>query len=77
MSGQPVTRYTRAGDVSIAYQVVGDGPADLVFFPGWFSHMGLQPLYRHYIDDHIVRLDALGRDELADAFRSWRQQLHR
>jgi pimeloyl-ACP methyl ester carboxylesterase len=40
--GQPLTRYTRAGDVSIAYQVVGEGPIDLVFFPGWFSHMDLQ-----------------------------------
>jgi pimeloyl-ACP methyl ester carboxylesterase len=28
--------------VSIAYQVVGEGPVDLVFFPGWFSHMDLQ-----------------------------------
>jgi pimeloyl-ACP methyl ester carboxylesterase len=28
--------------VSIAYQVVGDGPVDLVLFPGWFSHMDLQ-----------------------------------
>jgi pimeloyl-ACP methyl ester carboxylesterase len=42
MTGEPITRYTRAGDVSIAYQVVGDGPIDLVFFPGWFSHMDLQ-----------------------------------
>jgi class 3 adenylate cyclase len=39
---RPVTRYTLADDVSIAYQVVGDGPIDLVFFPGWFSHMDLQ-----------------------------------
>jgi pimeloyl-ACP methyl ester carboxylesterase/class 3 adenylate cyclase len=28
--------------VSVAYQVLGDGPIDLVFFPGWFSHMDLQ-----------------------------------
>src|SRR5439155_21804835 len=25
--------YTRSGDVSIAYQVVGDGPVDVVFVP--------------------------------------------
>jgi pimeloyl-ACP methyl ester carboxylesterase len=42
MTGKPRTRYAQAGDVSIAYQVVGDGPVDLVFFPGWFSHMDLQ-----------------------------------
>jgi len=29
----PQTRYARAGDVHIAYQVVGDGPVDLVYVP--------------------------------------------
>jgi class 3 adenylate cyclase/pimeloyl-ACP methyl ester carboxylesterase len=29
----PETRYARSGDVSIAYQVLGDGPPDLVFAP--------------------------------------------
>ena len=29
----PETRYARAGDVYIAYQVVGDGPFDLVYVP--------------------------------------------
>ena len=28
------TRYARSGDVSIAYQVVGDGPRDLVLVAG-------------------------------------------
>jgi pimeloyl-ACP methyl ester carboxylesterase/class 3 adenylate cyclase len=31
----PVARYTKSGDVSIAYSVVGDGPFDLVFVSGW------------------------------------------
>ena len=31
---QPETRYARSGDVSIAYQVVGEGPFDVVFIPG-------------------------------------------
>ena len=31
----PETRYARSGDVNIAYQVVGDGPFDLVYVPGW------------------------------------------
>ncbi len=35
----PETRYTRSGSVNIAYQVVGDGPIDLVFVPGWISNI--------------------------------------
>lgn len=31
----PETRYARNGDVSIAYQVVGEGPLDLVLVHGW------------------------------------------
>jgi pimeloyl-ACP methyl ester carboxylesterase len=38
---QPVTRYARSGDVSIAYQVAGEGPFDLVFVPGSISHVEL------------------------------------
>ncbi|MDP9284065.1 MAG: adenylate/guanylate cyclase domain-containing protein [Actinomycetota bacterium] len=37
----PVTRYARSGDVSIAYQVLGDGPFDVVWVPGAFSHVEL------------------------------------
>ena len=36
---QPETKYAKSGDVHIAYQVVGDGPLDLVFVPGWVSHL--------------------------------------
>jgi DNA-binding winged helix-turn-helix (wHTH) protein/pimeloyl-ACP methyl ester carboxylesterase/class 3 adenylate cyclase len=35
----PETRYAQSGDVNIAYQVVGDGPLDLVFVMGWVSHL--------------------------------------
>jgi pimeloyl-ACP methyl ester carboxylesterase len=35
----PITRYARSGDVNIAYQVVGDGPFDLVWVPGWISNV--------------------------------------
>ena len=31
---QPETRYAQSGEVSIAYQIVGDGPFDLVYVPG-------------------------------------------
>jgi pimeloyl-ACP methyl ester carboxylesterase len=36
---QPVTRYARAGEVNIAYQVVGDGPVDLVWAYGLASNI--------------------------------------
>ncbi|MGH3135240.1 MAG: adenylate/guanylate cyclase domain-containing protein [Gaiellaceae bacterium] len=36
------TRYARSGDVSVAYQIVGDGPFDLVFVPGFVSHVELR-----------------------------------
>jgi hypothetical protein len=35
----PETRYARSDDVTIAYQVIGDGPLDLVVVPGWVSHL--------------------------------------
>ena len=38
----PETAYVRAADgVNIAYQVVGEGPLDLVFVPGWISNLDL------------------------------------
>src|SRR6187200_2337589 len=33
MAAVPETRYARAGDVNIAYQVIGDGAPDLLFVP--------------------------------------------
>src|SRR5512146_3061284 len=33
------TRYARSGDVHIGYQVVGDGPLDLVFLDQWYSNV--------------------------------------
>jgi pimeloyl-ACP methyl ester carboxylesterase/class 3 adenylate cyclase len=35
----PVTRYAKSGDVHVAYQVFGSGPIDLVFVPGFVSHI--------------------------------------
>jgi pimeloyl-ACP methyl ester carboxylesterase len=32
-------RYAKSGDVNIAYEVSGHGPFDLVFIPGFFSHL--------------------------------------
>jgi pimeloyl-ACP methyl ester carboxylesterase len=35
----PETRYAKSGDVHIAYQVLGEGPLDLVFVPGFVSNV--------------------------------------
>jgi class 3 adenylate cyclase/pimeloyl-ACP methyl ester carboxylesterase len=38
----PPTQYVERDGISIAYQVVGDGPVDLVVSPGFVSHLDLQ-----------------------------------
>ncbi|HEY3636057.1 MAG TPA: alpha/beta hydrolase, partial [Caldimonas sp.] len=35
------TRFARSGGIHIAYQVLGAAPLDLVFSPGWVSHVEL------------------------------------
>ena len=48
----PETQYARSGDVNIAYQVVGEGPIDLVYVPGWISNiefMWTYPLLAHFL----------------------------
>jgi pimeloyl-ACP methyl ester carboxylesterase len=35
----PKTKYAKSGDVHIAYQVLGDGPIDLVWVPGFVSNV--------------------------------------
>ena len=35
----PETRYVKSDDVHIAYQVLGTGPPDLLFVPGFVSHI--------------------------------------
>ncbi len=39
---RPVVKYTKTGDFNIAYQVLGDGPVDLLLLPGWVTHLELQ-----------------------------------
>ena len=36
---EPAVRYARNGDVHVAYQVVGDGPIDLVYTPDIWSNL--------------------------------------
>jgi class 3 adenylate cyclase len=52
MNEIPETKYARSGDLHIAYQVLGDGPFDVVESPGWISHMEYQweqPLLAHFL----------------------------
>jgi class 3 adenylate cyclase len=42
MPSPPKTQYAKSGNVHIAYQVIGDGPLDLVFVPGFVSHLEYQ-----------------------------------
>jgi pimeloyl-ACP methyl ester carboxylesterase len=48
----PETRYARSADVNIAYQVVGDGPLDVVLVHGWVqsfdSGWEIEPIRRFY-----------------------------
>jgi pimeloyl-ACP methyl ester carboxylesterase len=36
---EPETRYVKSGDAHVAYQVVGDGPVDLIIVRGYISHV--------------------------------------
>ena len=49
---RPETHYARSGKVHIAFQVIGDGPTDLVFVPGFISNIDLHwddPGYAHLL----------------------------
>ena len=62
------TRYALSGDVHIAYQVTGDGPFDLVFVPGFVTHMDMQwklPGFSDFLDElgsfaRLIRFDKRG-----------------
>ena len=50
---RPTTRYARSGEYSIAYQVTGSGPLDIVFVPGFVSHLESawdEPDYAHFLE---------------------------
>lgn len=62
------TRYARSDDLHIAYQVVGDGPQDLVLVHGWVSHVehtwtdpGLAAFQRRLASSHrLILFDKRG-----------------
>jgi class 3 adenylate cyclase len=61
-------RYAQSGDVSIAYQVTGDGPVDLVLVPGFTSHLEFdweEPRHAAFLErlssfSRLIRLDKRG-----------------
>jgi class 3 adenylate cyclase len=65
---EPDTRYARSGEVSIAYQVLGDGPFDLVRIPPFMSHVelewqvpGIATFHRRFASFcRLIRLDKRG-----------------
>jgi pimeloyl-ACP methyl ester carboxylesterase len=62
--GVPEVRYARSGDVSIAYQLVGDSPRDLVFVPT-FSNL-VYPWWNEDFRTFYERLGAFARLILLD-----------
>ena len=64
----PETRYAKSGDVRIAYQVVGQGPIDLVFVPGFISNLEVHwedPGFTHLLNrlssfTRLILLDKRG-----------------
>jgi pimeloyl-ACP methyl ester carboxylesterase/DNA-binding winged helix-turn-helix (wHTH) protein len=62
---RPETNYVQNGDVNIAYQVVGDGPVDIVFVMGWISH--LEYFWKHHLfASFLERLASFSRLILFD-----------
>jgi class 3 adenylate cyclase len=50
---EPAISYARSGDVHVAYQVVGDGPVDIVFVEGSFTNRHVlweEPSYRRFVE---------------------------
>lgn len=55
------TRYARSGDVSIAFRVVGEGPVDVVYHPGFISHVELMSEMSTYQWRTVERLAEFAR----------------
>jgi pimeloyl-ACP methyl ester carboxylesterase len=51
----PETRYALSGDVNVAYQVMGNGPVDIILVPGFISHIE----FRHELPGHTAFLRRL------------------
>src|SRR5438067_2286831 len=72
VTATPETRYARSGDVNIAYQIVGEGPLDLVYVPGWISNVELnwdEPSHAHALERLAPSEDEAFKRRLATYFR--------
>ncbi|MEX2253538.1 MAG: adenylate/guanylate cyclase domain-containing protein [Thermoleophilaceae bacterium] len=61
----PETRYAKSGELNLAYQVVGDGPAEIVLVPSFVSHLEFlwaDPTIKAWLD----RITAFARVVLFD-----------
>jgi pimeloyl-ACP methyl ester carboxylesterase/DNA-binding CsgD family transcriptional regulator len=68
MSARPATHYARSGEAHVAYQVIGEGPMDMVVTPGFISHLEVQwesVGYRRFVRQlavygRVIRYDKRG-----------------
>lgn len=58
-------RYARSGEISIAYQVIGEGPVNVVIVPGFISNLEMMPDAYPY-EALLERLGTIGRCVLFD-----------
>jgi pimeloyl-ACP methyl ester carboxylesterase len=64
----PDVQYAKSGDVNIAYQVTGEGPFDLVFIPGYVTHLEIHwsiPSFAPFLEQlasfsRLIRFDKRG-----------------
>lgn len=64
----PQTHYAKSGDLSIAYQITGAGPVDLVYVSGWVSNLDVSwehPVYARFLHRlgrlaRVIRFDKRG-----------------
>ena len=80
---RPETNYARTDGVSIAYQLVGEGPLDLVLVPSFVSHVEViweEPNVAHFLTrlasfSRLILFDKRTRGQLGSPIRartSWR-----
>jgi class 3 adenylate cyclase len=75
---RPETRYVAVGDADVAYQIVGDGPIDLLYFYGLGSHVEIQweyPKMAHVMEEmaslgRLIRFDRRGTGASDGVFRN-------
>jgi len=65
----PDTQYAWNGNIALAYQVLGDGPTDLVYLQGWISNVELN-WESPYLARFLRGLASLGRLVVSDR-RGW------